>query len=94
MEVPVTDHQYCVFADIRQSPGSDRVLSLVLGASCAERGKGRGLAAALGREVAAESEHVRPRGEPQVIEFSELAEPQDSLMRRRAWSRIARSASR
>ena len=32
--------------------------------------------AALGREVAAEAEHVRPRGQPQVGQCGELAEAQ------------------
>jgi hypothetical protein len=40
----------------------------------AERAEGDGVGAALGGEVAPESEHVRPRGQAQFLELRELAE--------------------
>jgi hypothetical protein len=50
------------------------VVALVLGAFGAQRAEGGGVAAALGGEMAAEAEHVRPRGQPQVFESGEFAQ--------------------
>jgi hypothetical protein len=52
------------------------VVALVLGAFGAQRAEGGGVVAALGGEVAAEAEHVRPRGQPQALESGELADAQ------------------
>jgi hypothetical protein len=41
---------------------------------CKDSTEGDGVGAALGGEVAAEAEHVRPRGQPQLLELGELAE--------------------
>ena len=52
------------------------MVALVLGAFGAQRAKGGGVVAALGREVTAEAEHVRPGGQAQVFESGEFAEAQ------------------
>ena len=52
------------------------VFALVLARCGAERAEGGGVAAGLGGEVAAEAEHVRPGGQPQVGQVGELAEAQ------------------
>ena len=50
------------------------MVALVLGAFGAQRAEGGGVVAALGGEVAAEAEHVRPRGQPEVFESGEFTE--------------------
>src|ERR1022692_366292 len=77
-EVPLTDEQDCARerGRVGQEPGADGVLALVVGACGAECAEGGGVAAALGREVPPESEHVRPRGEAQVCKFGELTQAQ------------------
>ena len=60
----------------RQEPGGDGALALVSGAVGTEGAEGDRVGAALGGEVAAEAEHVRPGGQPQVGELGELAEPE------------------
>ena len=67
-------------------------LALVGGAVGAECAEGGGVGAALGGEVAAEAEHVRPGGQPQVLQLGELPRRRHSAMSRRAWSRMGRSA--
>jgi hypothetical protein len=52
------------------------VVALVLGAFGAQRAEGGGVVAALGGEVAAEAEHVRPRGQPQIGQSRESAKAQ------------------
>src|SRR5258708_1577145 len=52
------------------------VLPLIVGARGAQSGESDGVVAALGGEVAAESEHVRPLGEAQMLEVGELAQAQ------------------
>jgi hypothetical protein len=59
-----------------EEAGSYGVLALVLATSGAERAQGRGVATALGGEVAAEAEHVCPGGQPELFELGELAEAQ------------------
>ena len=71
--VPVPDDEGGVVGGLGEQPEGDGVSALVLGAGGAERAEGGGVGAALGREVAAEAEHVRPLPEAQVFELGELA---------------------
>jgi hypothetical protein len=73
-EVPVSEDERRVCGRTGQESGSYGVLALVLATSGAERAESRGVATALGREVAAEAEHVSPGGQPEVFELGELAE--------------------
>ncbi len=50
------------------------VLALMSGAVGAERAESGGVGTALGREVAAEAEHVRPGGQAQAAESVKLAQ--------------------
>ena len=72
--VPVGDDEGGVAVEVGLQPGGDGVLALVGGPVGAQRAEGDGVGAALGGEVAAEAEHVRPGGQPQVVELGELAE--------------------
>jgi len=74
-EAPVRDHEGGV---VRFGDQARSVLALVGRAGGAERGKGGGVAAALGREVAPESEHVRPLSKPQRLEVGKLTQAQAS----------------
>ena len=57
-----------------QEPGGYGALALVSGTVGAEGAEGGGVGPALGGEVAAEAEHVRPGGQPQVGELGQPAE--------------------
>ncbi len=56
--------------------GGDGELTLVGGPVGSERAEGDGVAAALGGEVAAEPEHVRPGGQPHFLDLRDLAQAQ------------------
>src|SRR5262245_35440201 len=67
-ESPVGEDQRGVVFRLGPEAVGGGVVALVLGAFGTQRAEGSGVVAALGREVAAEAEHVRPGGQPQVFE--------------------------
>jgi len=72
--VPVSDDERGIAFQSGYEPGGDGPLALVDGAICAQRAEGDRVGAALGGEVAAEAEHLRPGRQPQVGELGEPAE--------------------
>ena len=75
-EPPVGHDERGVVVGYRPETFGGGVVALVLGAFGAQRAEGGGVAAALGRKVAAETEHVRPRRKPQYGQFREFAQAQ------------------
>src|SRR5262245_12152414 len=73
---PVGHDERGVVVGYRPETLGGGVVALMLGAFGAQRAEGGGVVAALGREVAAEAEHVRPRDQPQVFESGEFAQAQ------------------
>ena len=73
-EGPVSEDQGGVAAGGWQEPGGYGALALVSGTIGAEGAEGDRVGPALGGEVAAEAEHVRPGQQSQVGELGELAE--------------------
>jgi len=72
--VPVGDDERDARVEVGLQPGGDGVIALMGGPVGAQRAEGNGVGAALGGEVTAEAEHVRPRGQSQSLELGELAE--------------------
>ena len=75
-ESPVGEDQRGVVFRFRPEAAGGGVVALVLGAFGAQRAEGGGVVAALGGEVAAEAEHVRPGGQPKIGQFGEFAKAQ------------------
>jgi hypothetical protein len=73
-EVPLGEDERAVRRKVGHEPGGYGLFALVGGAVGAQGAEGDGVGAALGREVAAEAEHVRPGREPQPFQARELAE--------------------
>jgi hypothetical protein len=71
--LPVSDDERVISLGCRPETGLYGVFPLVLDPFGAERAEGGGVGAALGREVAAEAEHVRPGSQAQAAEFGEPA---------------------
>src|ERR1039457_2274422 len=70
-ELPMGDNERGLA--IRHGPQAcgGGVVALVLGAVGPQRAESGGVAAALGREMTTEAEHVRPGGQPQAAEGGE-----------------------
>ena len=73
-ELPLGQDERAVRRKVGHEPGGYGLFALVGGAVGAQSAEGDGVGAALGREVAAESEHVRPGRKPQAFQARELAE--------------------
>ena len=73
-ELPVSDDERVISFGCGPEAVVYGVFALVLDPFGAERAEGCGVGAALGGEVAAETEHVSPANQAQAAEFGELAE--------------------
>src|SRR5579859_313051 len=74
--MPVRQDDRRIASDVRLEPGGYRLLTLVGGAVGTQGAEGDGVNAALGRKVAAESEHVRPSRQAHFFQSGKFAEAQ------------------
>jgi hypothetical protein len=87
-EVPVIEDERGIAVDVGHQSGGLGLFALVGGAVGAQAAQGDGVGAALGAEVAAKAEHVRPCGKPQVVEPGQLAAAEAFGDMAAAWSRM------
>src|ERR1035441_7868006 len=75
-ELPVGDNERGLAIGHGPQACGEGAVTLVLGAVGPQRAESGGVAAALGREMTTEAEHVRPGSQAQAAEGGEPAEPQ------------------